>query len=86
MFRTPPVTIHESQSYAVTSFGNGAAYSFENKATKRSVFFQDDAADQFRDELRAEYEGFPDRELEDTLDVLWNDYEYVLASQPDEDD
>lgn len=47
---TSQVTIRDSESYKVTSLGNGAAYSIERKCDGASLFIQGDEATDFRDE------------------------------------
>lgn len=64
--------IAEREGFRVTSYGNGAAYLFENIEAKRDIFFQGDDATQFRDEWDA-YEASA-RFAECALGQLWDDY------------
>ena len=82
---SPPVVLHEGGNLRVVSFGNGAAYAFDNTFCGRGVFFQGDDADTFRDELTAAYTGHPDWPVERTLRFLWGELDYGLASQPWDD-
>lgn len=67
--------------WLVTSYGNGLAYTLENKAEGRSVLFQGDDADTFRQELDTLTNGRLPLSYDDALGVLWNDY-CVAATQP----
>lgn len=72
--------IHESDSFTVTSYGNGAAYAIETPT--HSLFLQGDDAAQFRDELDAREQARPDMLTADILAELWG--EYASAAQPKE--
>lgn len=79
------VTIYEGERFALDSYGNGAAYTLRNKVALTSVFLQDDAAGQFRDELDAQEAAHPHRDPDRLLSWLWNECEYGAAAQSDED-
>ena len=69
----------QGMAYRVVSYGNGAAYSFHGG--KRSVFFQDDDADRFGQEIEALLDHVTtDADLL-MLKNLWADYAHV--STPD---
>lgn len=73
--------IHQSDSFAVVSYGNGLAYSFDNKLNGTSVFVSGDDAEQFRKDLEScmELHSYSD---EDAMWCLWHGFEYCLAARP----
>lgn len=71
------IVTHDRPGFLVTSYWNGGAYEFRHKASGLSVYFQGDDATQFRDELDAYGEHWPDYDA--ALAQLWSDYECVAA-------
>lgn len=75
-----PVDIYNTETFYVTSWGNGAAYAFGNKVECRSVFFQGDDAATFRAEIEAWENHNPDMEYETILANLWRDYSHLTRA------
>jgi len=68
--------IHDTRHFRLVSYGNGLAYALEHKGTAhKSVLFQGDDANQFREELESLSSGRLRLSANDVLHVLWNDYE-----------
>jgi len=71
--------IADTPNFAVTSWGNGWAYSLTNKAAKTDVFFQDDSAIEFRT-LWESYElAYPELNADTILLLVYGHYEDVAA-------
>lgn len=74
----------DSSKFRLVSWGNGTAYTFDNKTAKRSVFLQGDDATQFRSELESMENAYPDRETDYLLTEMWEQYETVsVAEEPE---
>lgn len=70
--------IHRTRHFELVSYGNGLAYVLEKLGTDhKSVLFQGDDADQFRQELDTLNSGRLRLNINDVLHILWNDYEAV---------
>lgn len=65
------VIIRQSENYILTSYGNGIAYNLHNTALDKSVYVQGDDAAQFRKELEARENAFPEK---DNLGQMFVDY------------
>jgi hypothetical protein len=80
------VRIMEGAKYALDSTGNGWAYTLRMfLPERRSVWFQDDDATQFREELAALEAARPNDSPDSILGALWCDFEYGTNSRPDND-
>lgn len=67
--------IHDLPEWRVTSYGNGLAYEIMRKPDCASVFFQDDAAGEFREEFERLTESAPYLEFADALAIIFQDHE-----------
>jgi len=67
--------IHDLPEWCVTSWGNGLAYSIDHKPSGESVFFQGDAAGEFRDEFARLTDRMPELSYADALSVIFQDRE-----------
>lgn len=68
--------LHDLPEFRVTSFGNGTAYELAHKPSGKTVFFQGDDAEQFREE----FDGLSARlDFADALRVIWHDYAEIAA-------
>lgn len=67
--------IHDLPQWRVTSYGNGLAYDIEHKPSGRSVFFQGDDADTFREEFDILTCGLPALSFADALQAIFSEYE-----------
>lgn len=75
--------VHNTRRFNCLSYGNGLAYTLENKLTRTSILFQGDDADQFRAELDNLTCGRLPLSFDDALGVLWNDYCTAAARTPE---
>jgi len=66
--------IHSTRYFTCMSYGNGLAYTLEQRSTRASILFQGEDADQFRTELSNLTNGRLPLSYDDALGVLWNDY------------
>ncbi len=71
--------IHETESFKVTSYGNGTAYTLAHKPDGKSVFFQGDDATRFREEKETNENAFPHEDYEFILGEIWSDYAHVAT-------
>lgn len=67
--------IHDLAQWQVTSYGNGLAYEIMRKGDCASVFFQGDAADEFREEFERLTENPPYLDFADALTIIFQDHE-----------
>lgn len=70
---TSKVIVHQSESFTVTSYGNGAAYAVDDHVMKASFFFQDEGSVEVIDRA---LDGDTDSELA----------EYVVHFDPTDDE
>lgn len=70
--------IHSLPDWQVTSYGNGLAYEILRKPGNASVFFQGDAADEFRDEFDKLTSCAPFLSFADALTVIFQDHEGLM--------
>lgn len=75
--------IHNTRRFTCLSYGNGLAYTLENKLTRTSILFQGDDAGLFRTELDNLTNGRLPLSCDDALGVLWNDYCAAAAAVPE---
>jgi hypothetical protein len=68
-------TIHDLPDWRVTSWGNGLAYEIEHKPSGRDIFFQGDAADEFRTEFDNLTTGLLCLSFADALQAIFAEYE-----------
>lgn len=74
--------IHRTRHFELVSYGNGLAYVLEKLGTDhKSVLFQGDDADKFREEYDTLSGGRLRLSPDDVLQVLWNDYEAAAQVQ-----
>lgn len=66
--------IHDLPEWQVTSYGNGLAYQIAHKPSKKTIFFQGDDAEIFRNQFEAMTEGTPALNFSDALGIIWSDY------------
>lgn len=74
------ITIAETPSFRVVSFGNGWGYTFTDTVNRRSVWFQGEGAEVFRDEWEKWEKAHPNKPQEEILGELWSEYEVVSES------
>lgn len=67
--------IHDLPEFKVTSLGNGLAYELQRKRCGRSIFFQDEGAANFCDDLNALTSKVPCLDFTNALRYLWNEYQ-----------
>lgn len=72
MYTTQTVLL-ERNGWRLTSYGNGAAYLLEDTALGKSVFFQCEEADAFRDEVMTDG-GW----LRPTAELIFAQYSEVM--------
>lgn len=77
------VIIHSTRRFTCMSYGNGLAYTLEQRSTRASILFQGEDADQFRTELENLTNGRLPLSYDDALGVLWNDYCAAAAKVPE---
>ncbi len=75
--------IHSTRRFTCMSYGNGLAYTLEQRSTRASILFQGEDADQFRTELDNLTCGRLPLSYDDALGVLWNDYCAAAARVPE---
>lgn len=75
--------IHSTRRFTCLSYGNGLAYTLEQRSTRNSILFQGEDADQFRAELDNLTCGRLPLSYDDALGVLWNDYCAAAAAVPE---
>lgn len=66
--------IVDTDVFSLTSYGSGVGYSFEHKPSKSSVFFQGDAAADFREEWERLEDARPMWNTNRIFHELWSDY------------
>jgi hypothetical protein len=70
--------IHDLPDWQVTSWGNGLAYEILHKPSKRTLFFQGDDAEIYREQFQQLTEGVPCLDFADALAVIWADYSEIV--------
>ena len=73
------VIIHDLPDWLVASWGNGLSYGIHHKPSGRSVFFQGDDADIFREEFDKLTSGVPSLSFADALQIIFSEYEEFLT-------
>lgn len=71
--------IRDLPDWRVTSWGNGLAYSIKHKPSGRDVFYQGDAAEEFRTEFERLTEHVPCLSYADALTVIFQDHEEFVT-------
>jgi hypothetical protein len=74
---TTQVSIYDTPSFKVVSYGNGAAYKFHNKTINKSCWFADADAEEFRGEIEGWEESRADLNSEQILTEIWSYYDEV---------
>lgn len=78
------VTLADGKRFRLISYGNGLAYSLEDKGTGRSVFLQGDDAAAFRSELETLETAHPDWDTDLILAEAWEPYDAISRETRDE--
>lgn len=73
------VIIHDLPEWRVTSYGNGLAYEIAHSPSGKTIFFQGDDAEIFRNRFETLTDGTvqPVLDFDTALSIIWHDYSEI---------